>query len=328
MVKESVRKCSHCGHNGHNSRTCNGKAGGCIKLFGVNIASEKQELSIKKSFSMGNLQSLAENKASVEEDGYLSDGQIHSKRNRATHERKKGKPWTPDEHKIFLAGLQALGRGAWKEISKNFVITRSPTQVASHAQKYFLRQAPSDKKKRRSSLFDMPLKESSPTPQDFPIPTPKDTAKIYSQASSSSSSALQPGNAPGITTQRTTSCQIVNRFPHLCLDERPVMTPMGASVLPTYPGIQYMVAPQTGKIMNYAMSGYLEMPRTLGAIVTCAPVIHPSGIPSSPSSVALAHSMLRAVPETSLPQKDPLELKIAPPQASQNAQASGAIRVI
>uniref|UniRef100_A0A2P2JSD5 Uncharacterized protein LOC105115454 n=1 Tax=Rhizophora mucronata TaxID=61149 RepID=A0A2P2JSD5_RHIMU len=55
---------------------------------------------------------------------------------------------------MFLTGLERLGKGDWRGISRNFVTTRTPTQVASHAQKYFLRHA-SLNKKRRSSLFDM-----------------------------------------------------------------------------------------------------------------------------------------------------------------------------
>lgn len=56
---------------------------------------------------------------------------------------------------MFLMGLEQLGKGDWRGISRNYVTTRTPTQVASHAQKYFLRQNSLNKKKRRSSLFDM-----------------------------------------------------------------------------------------------------------------------------------------------------------------------------
>jgi SHAQKYF class myb-like DNA-binding protein len=58
---------------------------------------------------------------------------------------------------MFLIGLERLGKGDWRGISRNFVPTRTPTQVASHAQKYFLRQSNPSKKKRRSSLFDVQL---------------------------------------------------------------------------------------------------------------------------------------------------------------------------
>jgi len=112
-------------------------------------------------------------------DGYLSDGglmQSSGKRRRA-QERKKAVPWTEEEHRTFLAGLEELGKGDWRGIAKNFVTSRTPTQVASHAQKYFLRQTNPNKKKRRSSLFDMMPGELSPAP-NCPI-LPPSMAKVH-----------------------------------------------------------------------------------------------------------------------------------------------------
>ncbi|CAI0474730.1 unnamed protein product [Linum tenue] len=66
-----------------------------------------------------------------------------------------GVPWTEEEHRLFLIGLQKQGKGDWRGIARNYVVSRTPTQVASHAQKYFIRQTNATRRKRRSSLFDM-----------------------------------------------------------------------------------------------------------------------------------------------------------------------------
>lgn len=103
-----------------------------------------------------------------EPDGYLSDDFAHaSSSNNRRGERKKGVPWTEEEHRKFLLGLQMLGKGDWRGIARNYVQTRTPTQVASHAQKYFIRQCNASRRKRRSSLFDMVPEMMSDTP---PVP--------------------------------------------------------------------------------------------------------------------------------------------------------------
>ncbi len=56
-----------------------------------------------------------------------------------TMARKIAVPWTKDEHDAFLRGMEHFGRGRWKDVSRHFVPTRTPTQVASHAQKHFMR---------------------------------------------------------------------------------------------------------------------------------------------------------------------------------------------
>ncbi|XP_074285618.1 transcription factor MYBS3-like [Silene latifolia] len=184
-----TRRCSHCSNNGHNSRTCptraptaatangggHGGGGGGVRLFGVRLTDGSF---MKKSASMGNLSHYYNNNHASPSsaatspqpdqpgspahdpvrDGYLSDDPNHhvscSSSNRRG-ERKKGKPWTEEEHRLFLIGLQKLGKGDWRGIARSYVISRTPTQVASHAQKYFIRQSNATRRKRRSSLFDM-----------------------------------------------------------------------------------------------------------------------------------------------------------------------------
>ncbi|KAK1320254.1 hypothetical protein QJS10_CPA03g01275 [Acorus calamus] len=74
--------------------------------------------------------------------------------------------WTKEEHMRFLEGLQAFGRGEWAGIAKDYVITKNPTQVTSHAQKPFLYQSKNaGKQQRGSSIFDLPLPPPQPAPQ-------------------------------------------------------------------------------------------------------------------------------------------------------------------
>jgi len=66
----------------------------------------------------------------------------------------KGQPWTSEEHAAFLQGLSDLGRGKWRAVSRHYVPTRTPTQIASHAQKYFQRMTSNGKRKSRFTEID------------------------------------------------------------------------------------------------------------------------------------------------------------------------------
>ncbi|KZV47992.1 hypothetical protein F511_32683 [Dorcoceras hygrometricum] len=151
------------GNEEQNSRTCSEVSGGGggkgFMLFGVRVV----EGSFRKSASTNNLaqyeQALDSNTNDVAAAGYVSDDVVHRSRHRVA--------WSEEEHKLFLLGLQKVGKGDWRGISRNFVKTRTPTQVASHAQKYFLRRNNHNRRRRRSSLFDITTEAVlSPTTED------------------------------------------------------------------------------------------------------------------------------------------------------------------
>ncbi|RDX91257.1 hypothetical protein CR513_26773, partial [Mucuna pruriens] len=144
---------------------------GEIMLFGVRVIVD----SIRKSVSMNNLSQyeLPRDAPNATKDDAIAAGYasaddaapINAAKNR-DRERKRGIPWTEEEHKLFLVGLQKVGKGDWRGISRNFVKTRTPTQVASHAQKYFLRRTNFNRRRRRSSLFDITTDSVSTTPME------------------------------------------------------------------------------------------------------------------------------------------------------------------
>lgn len=53
---------------------------------------------------------------------------------------------------MFLEGLDKNGKGDWKGIARDYVKTRTAIQVASHAQKYYLRQNAESEAKKRVSI--------------------------------------------------------------------------------------------------------------------------------------------------------------------------------
>ncbi|KAJ0266412.1 hypothetical protein HA466_0004260 [Hirschfeldia incana] len=93
--------------------------------------------------------------------GWDLTGQITFGAKHGENERKRGTPWSESEHKLFLVGLKRYGKGDWRSIARNVVVTRTPTQVASHAQKYFLRQNSVKKERKRSSIHDITTVDTS-----------------------------------------------------------------------------------------------------------------------------------------------------------------------
>ncbi|KAI9120415.1 hypothetical protein K1719_007448 [Acacia pycnantha] len=77
------------------------------------------------------------------------------------HNRRSS--WTLEEHTLFLLGVQKYGRGHWRNVSKYAVMTRVATQVASHAQKFYIRQKERETRQHtRASIHDITLANSNP----------------------------------------------------------------------------------------------------------------------------------------------------------------------
>ncbi|WVZ22181.1 hypothetical protein V8G54_000725 [Vigna mungo] len=87
-------------------------------------------------------------------------------------QRKPRKTWTVKEHVYGMS---------WKKISKEVVGTKTPSQLASHAQKYFERQKIPPSQRKRKSIHDITLPhvpfnvgEVNVTPDDVHAPPIQD----------------------------------------------------------------------------------------------------------------------------------------------------------
>lgn len=84
-----------------------------------------------------------------------------------------------------MLGLKKYGKGDWRNISRNYVTTRTPTQVASHAQKYYIRQLSGGKDKRRSSIHDITtvnlVDSKSPLLDNNKPPSPDHSTAVLQQ---------------------------------------------------------------------------------------------------------------------------------------------------
>jgi len=322
-----------------------------MRLFGVTIAPVPEanppgrnpspnppvaarEDVMRKCKSMGNLAALGAGldggggcaDGGVAGDGYLSDGglmQSCGKRRRA-QERKKAVPWTEEEHRTFLAGLEKLGKGDWRGIAKKFVTTRTPTQVASHAQKYFLRQT-NPNKKRRSSLFDMMPRELSPTP-NCPV-LPPSMAKVHDVVAMTKQ--LQNSNLEGAS-----SSNAANVVSQVGRDLPPVPSFKATNIDSSFSKFSHME--------RYWRTPYPSrpIPRAPEGTSSSTPVAASTAVPASEANLtAYTSTFLSQRADTpSLPPKgdpppsedDDLELTVAPPsqQNMTNMSSQNAVGVI
>ncbi|XWS37409.1 hypothetical protein CRYUN_Cryun19dG0040400 [Craigia yunnanensis] len=225
--------------------TVNGSGGGEFMLFGVRVVVD----SMRKVVSMNNLSQYEQPHESNNNNknnnnskgdnnvaaGYASadDAVPHST---GIRERKRGVPWTEEEHKLFLLGLQKVGKGDWRGISRNFVKTRTPTQVASHAQKYFLRRNNLNRRRRRSSLFDIT------TDTVAAIPTEEEQVHHATQPPETNRFLMTPAAFPMTVNPVVLSFPVENPMENLTLGQGNQSNNNAAAKLirpiPTFPASQ------------------------------------------------------------------------------------------
>ncbi|XP_043717215.1 transcription factor SRM1-like [Telopea speciosissima] len=191
---------------------------------------------------------------------YQNESNHGGKSSRSDQERRKGIAWTEEEHRLFLLGLDKYGKGDWRSISRNFVVSRTPTQVASHAQKYFIRLNSMNKDRRRSSIHDITSvgNVDISTPQG-PITGQTNGSSAGASGKSSKIPPQAPAGAPGVGVYGTTIGQPVGG---------PLVSAVGTPVnLPGPPHMAYGVRPPVpgpivpGAPMNLAPMTY-PMPHT------------------------------------------------------------------
>ncbi|KAG6422751.1 hypothetical protein SASPL_113131 [Salvia splendens] len=125
---------------------------------------------------------------------YSTKGDVLEEKKLKSEQATRGAHWTEEEHRQFLDGLEKYGKGSWKNISEYCVHTRSSTQVASHAQKYYRRLSSTKKEGKRLSIYDI----TTLKPEKL-LPFEKATASCMpecckGESSTAGTEELLPGN--------------------------------------------------------------------------------------------------------------------------------------
>lgn len=88
--------------------------------------------------------------------------------------------------------MEKYGKGDWRSISRNFVVTRTSTQVASHAQKYFARLNSKNKHRNRPSIHDITVADNT---KQRPITWQNGNISV---AATSNTQAIQTTSQPSL----------------------------------------------------------------------------------------------------------------------------------
>ncbi|XP_057424634.1 transcription factor SRM1-like [Lotus japonicus] len=103
----------------------------------------------------------------------IAKGSTSSQKNTkktSPNQSEKKVPWTTEEHLKLLEGIKKRGKGQWKQISSEFVKTKTPTQIASHAQKLYLHRNGTPKRRKRTSIYDLTIDDIDLVPQQNQVP--------------------------------------------------------------------------------------------------------------------------------------------------------------